>query len=164
MMNLNDVVTKIKENVYPDMESWKTEFRLFIKDLERYCTFDVWKDESLIGLTILQKDSRIAILKEKKGYTKSMNVFFGRTTEQLNQLIEKVAEAKLAKIDRAVYKKLDGVNVHEINQVYFNAEGEIGCIEGAWKINNEKTLSFKSVYAGGYNIQTLHVRTIVKYK
>ena len=43
-------------------------------------------------------------------------------------------------------------------------KGLDGYMEGAWKLDNGKVFSFETFYAGGHNIQCLHVRTKYKLK
>jgi hypothetical protein len=75
---------------------------------------------------------------------------------------QKDAEAKLLKIDVAVAKKIT-YDVVDIQKLYAR-EGRDGYMEGAWKINDDQVFSFETFYAGGYNIQCLHVRTKYKLK
>ena len=76
--------------------------------------------------------------------------------------VEKDAVQKLKKIDVAVAKKIN-FDVTAVEQLYVT-EGKDGYVEGAWLLNGEKTFSFETIYAGGYNIQCLHVRTKYKLK
>jgi hypothetical protein len=66
------------------------------------------------------------------------------------------------KIEVAVAKKID----FEVNSVekLFCRNGLDGYMEGAWKLDNGKVFSFETFYAGGHNIQCLHVRTKYKLK
>jgi hypothetical protein len=80
---------------------------------------------------------------------------------------EKLAKAKLDKIDFAVRKKVTDYIVKcelvgRINQ------GEDGYFEGTWRLTTDAGVTmyfgFRSILAGGYNIQCLHIRTLYNYK
>jgi hypothetical protein len=75
---------------------------------------------------------------------------------------QKEAEQKLMKIEVAVAKKVD-FEVKNVDKLYCQ-QGKDGYMEGAWKLDNGKVFSFETFYAGGYNIQCLHVRTKYKLK
>tara|TARA_B110000908_G_scaffold147704_1_gene179631 strand:- start:2 stop:523 length:522 start_codon:yes stop_codon:yes gene_type:complete len=75
---------------------------------------------------------------------------------------QKDAEQKLLKIEVAVFKKVN-FDVDSVEKLSIT-EGRDGYMEGAWKLNNDKVFSFETFYAGGYNIQCLHVRTKYKLK
>ena len=97
------------------------------------------------------------------GYTKGdINMASYEPETVIRNKAIKDAAHKLAKIDVAVAKKIN-FDVASIEKLYLN-EGKEGYIEGAWKLNNEKVFSFDTIYAGGYNIQCLHVRTKYKLK
>jgi hypothetical protein len=75
---------------------------------------------------------------------------------------EKDAEHKLMKIEVAVAKKIN-FDVDSVEKLFVRG-GKDGFMEGSWKINEDKNFSFETFYAGGYNIQCLHVRTKYKLK
>lgn len=151
---IDQIIEKITETIVPTIDLWKVEFFDYIKDMETYCKQTVYQEA--------KGAANIYRLKEKKGYTKAMEKYFGRTPDDLKGLIQKDAEAKLAKINVAVNKKLAGIVVESVELIKFNMEAKDGFCEGAWLINGSKVFSFKVIYAGGYNIQRLHYRTIYK--
>lgn len=100
---------------------------------------------------------------ESKGYGKThLALSETHTYAQLLERMEKDAEHALTKIDVAVAKKLDGLAIVDIECLQCG-NGKDGYIEGAWRLvlNDEtkRVFSFETIYAGGYNIQCLHVRT-----
>lgn len=76
--------------------------------------------------------------------------------------MKKEAENTISKIDIAVAKKLAGVDVKEV-ELNYCCVGKDGFIEGDWTLtttdNKTRFFRFYTTYAGGYNIQCLHIRT-----
>ena len=160
MNNLTLIAEKIKESVRPAMINWVDDMEIFLNKLEKYCVHEVYDDPEY-------KDARNAYkleeLKRGAGYTKSCEHFFHRTKEDKRQLLEKEARSKLSKIDVAVAKKLKGVKLETIRLLYFSTTAADSYCEGAWKVD-DKVFSFRTIYAGGWNIQVEHVRTLYIYK
>jgi len=166
--HITEIINAIKNQVQPIMDDWKVKMLDHVKKLEKYCLHEVYQEadkrkEEYAGKNY-GRTMFIHKLKVKKGWTKALDKMFHRSEEDLNAMIEKEAEAKLSKIDIAVSKKLSKINVHKIELLHFNTNSIEGYVEGAWKINDEKIFSFRTIYAGGYNVQCLHYRTIYKFK
>jgi hypothetical protein len=170
MSNLDQIVTEIKETVTPLMSRWvedrttsilklKEQVKAISEDSEfksaytKRKAFDRWLSQSEFKFYWFQR----------KGCTKGdymLAVY--ESANDIRTKIEKEAANKLLKIDVAVKKKIN-FDVDTVEKLYFT-EGKDGYFEGAWKLNNEKTFSFDTFYAGGYNIQCFHVRTKYKLK
>ncbi|MEN8446536.1 MAG: hypothetical protein ABG776_16160 [Cyanobacteria bacterium J06555_13] len=105
--------------------------------------------------------AKFAVL-ERHGYGKTHINLAQNNFPQLLERMEKDAEHSLLKIDLAVAKKLSGLEIVEV-ECLACGEGKDGFVEGSWRLRddegNTRIFSFETVYAGGYNIQCLHVRT-----
>lgn len=152
------IAREIKESVEPLMEKWQEDMFRNIKNLEQFCKVDVYKIKPRPNTYEIHR------LKRERGWAVSMERWFGRREIDLKEMIRKESNAKLEKIDIAVCKKLKGVDVEKIEKIDFTVTGKDAYCEGAWRINDDKVFSFHTIYAGGYNIQCLHIRTIYSYK
>ena len=164
MNNLTLITEKIKESVKPAMDSWVNDMEAFLTKLERYCVHEVYDDPEAVSVKTYNNAYKIAELKRKAGYNASCERFFHRPAGEKRLLLEKEAATKLSKINVAVAKKLKGVNVKDIKLLHFSTTSADYYCEGAWKINDDKVFSFRVIYAGGWNIQVAHVRTLYMYK
>jgi len=161
-MSKKEIVNQIKETVKPLMEKWEVNFREFVKEIEEYFYVGVYEENPEAKRNVELKFN----LLKRKGYTQAMYDLFTRvrSEEDIKNRIHKEAETKLSKIDIAVTKKLKKVEVETVENLFFRTTGIDCYAEGAWKINGEKIFSFRTIYAGGFNIQCLHVRTLYSYK
>jgi hypothetical protein len=156
MSNISEISESIKDTLKPEIEKWESEVFTHIKQLELYCKQTVYT-ETKGAIAIYQ-------LKVKAGWNKGMERYFGYAESSLKALISKEAQAKLSKIDVAVAKLLKNEKIVTIEKLGFTFDSANSFCEGSWKINGEKVFSFRAIYAGGYNIQTLHIRTLYSYK
>jgi hypothetical protein len=164
------IAEEIKETVRPLMEKW-------VEDRVEYL---------LKSRTWMQAESTQKLIDDKYFECKGFSKYFMRSDARRmvysqagigigdQQLIayygqddwlikaQKDAEQKLLKIEVAVAKKVN-FEVKTADKL-FCQEGKDGYMEGAWKLDNGKVFSFETFYAGGYNIQCLHVRTKYKLK
>ena len=157
---MQQIIDKIKETTTEKMNLWKIEMFHMIKKMEKDCS-DLYDDPRYLE----NKNSyTMASLKRGIGWTPSIDSFMHRSVDDLRKKIEKEAKNKLLKIDVAVKKKLKDIDVKLVEEISFTPWSANGFCEGSWLINGSRVFSFRSIYAGGFNIQCLHVRTIYKFK
>lgn len=158
---ISEIANEIKETLKPEVEKWEVETFNYVKKMEHYCKIEVFAEAKTLGV----KGAYVIYdLKVKKGWHVSLNKFFDRSEKDLKAIIAKEAQAKLTKIDVAVNKLLKNEEIVTVEKLGFTFNSANQFCEGSWKINGNKTFSFRAIYAGGYNIQTLHVRTLYSYK
>lgn len=171
MTNYNEIVADIKKTVEPLMANWVEDRVAYIMSAKKIWA-DLRTDPEVEAEykairakdRYFSKSSLYYYTMADKGYTKGdVNLAVSEGENAIRTKMEKEAANKLAKIDVAVAKKIN-FDVNSVEKLYFNTTGKDGFVEGAWKLNNEKTFYFETFYAGGYNIQCFHVRTKYKLK
>ena len=84
----------------------------------------------------------------------------------LKNEVKRGMDLSRAGLERAVYSKLDGLEIAKIKEISLRAE--MGMIEGDWMITLADGRIFRfhthSIIAGGYNIQRLHYRYLSNIK
>ena len=169
MTNVKAIIKDIKETATPLMNKWVIDRTAYVMNIKKvYLSIE---DEAFLE-EFAERKARDRYLSKSsfkffkmigKGFTKGdiqLAMYEGEPDIRIK--MQKDAVHKLAKIDVAVAKKIN-FDVNSVEKLYLD-EGKDGFIEGAWKLNGEKIFSFDTIYAGGYNIQCLHVRTKYKLK
>jgi|TARA_B110000914_G_scaffold204743_1_gene199378 hypothetical protein len=169
MTNLKAIIKDIKETATPLMNKWVDDRTAYVMNIKEVLK-SIEDEEFLAEFAVhkardryLSKSTFKFIKMVGKGYTKGdiqLARYEGESDIRIK--MQKDANHKLAKIDVAVAKKIN-FDVDSVEKLYLD-HGKDGFIEGAWKLNGEKIFSFDTIYAGGYNIQCLHVRTKYKLK
>lgn len=150
---MKNIVEKIKDTVRPIFERQveaKLERIVQIQEIKKSDEYKAaqgaWAKHAL-----LSNFSKKEITLAADGMTQARLVFV------------RDMEHQLKKIDDAVAKKLVGIDVTDVECLYCGT-GKDTYVEGAWKIKASDGVvyffEFRTTYAGGYNIQCLHVRTI----
>lgn len=171
MTNLVTISEEIKASVAPIMDKWVVDrcemlknLRGIIRGLNDNEEFKEYYQDHKSRDRYFSISSAKFFFVQRMGYGKGdYQLAAYESDARIDELMKKEAAAKLKKIDVAVAKKIN-FDVDSIEKIYFNTAGKDGYVEGAWKLNGEKVFSFDTIYAGGYNIQCLHIRTKYKLK
>lgn len=88
--------------------------------------------------------------------------FEGRNAQMIEELVRKEAKNTAAKRNHKIAKKLTDNGVEEVTSanVAYCQDG----FRGVFIINGDRRVTVESILAGGYNIQRLHQRVLVKVK
>ena len=105
----------------------------------------------------------------RKGYdSKHLAANYNNGKVWWDEFLDKEIKNKMLKIDVAVHKKVKDFDAVQINQLMAYASSKDGFVEGAWKFidaeGQSRVLRIETIYAGGYNVQCFHVRTLIKFK
>jgi hypothetical protein len=171
---VNQIAEEIKETVRPLMEKWVEDRITYLTVTRDWMHSEDCKSE----IAELFEKKNIVLSGRWNRYTNSMardQVYANNGISKGDQNLiayfgaddwliktKKEAEQKLGKIKVAVQKKIN-FDVETVEKISLT-EGKDGYMEGSWKLNNKEVFSFETFYAGGYNIQCLHVRTKYKLK
>ena len=93
------------------------------------------------------------------------NVFNHNNKNNIEEFMVKNHEALIAKRNAKIASKLVKAEVNEVfnSEFVYSKDG----FNGNFKVNTDigfKTVKIETVYAGGYNIQCLHLRVLVSIK
>ena len=168
MNDLKEITATIKQTVQPLMEKWiedRVEMIMELKNMYRGLEdnrgFNEYYEEMRSRYRYFSRSDAKFHWFDRMGYSKGDYMLAAyESMAEIQKKMEKQAEAKLMKIDVAVAKKID-FDVDAVELMYLR-NGKDGYFEGAWKVNGERIFQFNTLYAGGWNVQCLHVRT--KYK
>lgn len=90
-------------------------------------------------------------------------IFHGRNEKMINEFMVKNCAATAAKRNATIARKLDKAGVTEVvSSDYQRSENGF---DGTFKVKTnagDKTVNVNTIYAGGYNIQCLHLRVLTK--
>lgn len=166
-MNILNIIDSIKKEIQPLMDKWvddQCDKIQILKDIQKSDDYKNYTDEKLSSMGYTSYDIRQSYL-YMLGYTKQeIQDSKSYSEARIKDNYIKISKHKLSKIDVAVNKKLKNLDICNIKRLSI-VQGLDGYIEGSWIITTTDTVykfSFETIYAGGYNIQCLHIRTKFK--
>lgn len=155
------IIDTIKDKVY---DIFNNQAERLIKIKEVYYKWNTLHCD-IHNNFYLDNDIKLAFLKnlERKNPMQDLlkgeqNYIRWESPEKIKQNYRKKANKFLENISQYVETRLEGENIISIENLHINLNS------GAWKINGNKLFEFRPIYAGGYNIQCLHIRIIYSYK
>lgn len=93
------------------------------------------------------------------------NVLDGRNEVMVNEIMDKNSAAIVAKRNVLIAKKLAAFEVTAVNgSNYAYKDGGVDCQIGIETNKGPRRVEIETIVAGGYNIQCLHNRTLVKVR
>lgn len=154
--NLNQVFKKFDDEVLESSKKWAQgrveaihEFKM--SDEAKHLRRDQWAYYAKL----------FALAGGKSWY----NVFDGRSKSMIEEFMEKNHQNTIEKRNASIAKKLEKAGVTEVlsEEYVYTKDG----FNGIFRVNTNagvKRVSIDTIYAGGYNIQCLHLRVLVKVK
>ena len=153
---LNEVFADFDKKVLEDSINWAFNRR---NKLSEYMNSPEYKDKSVPYSVRYNKAVDIA------GGKVWYNAMYGSNLEMLENFVIKNCEAISKRRNASIAKKLEKAGVKEVisEEFIISANG----FEGYFGINCDsgvKKVHISSILAGGYNVQCLHNRVLVKIK
>lgn len=135
----------------------------------------VWADGRIVALNEYRKSEQYQEDRKTQSQYQKMfdiaggktwyNAFQGRTQEMIHEIVTKHCEKVVESRNASIAKKLFKANVKEVldSGFSYSADG----FNGFFTVNTDagiKKVSIETILAGGYNVQCLHQRVLVKVK
>ena len=154
--SLNEVFKKFDDEVLESSKKWAQERAAAIREFKM-------SDEA----KHLRRDqyAYYAKLYAIAGGKTWYNAFDGRSKSMIEEFMEKNHQNTIDKRNASIAKKLEKAGVTEVlsEEYVYTKDG----FNGIFRVNTDagvKRVNIDTIYAGGYNIQCLHLRVLVKVK
>lgn len=156
IVKLNEVFKKFDDAVLVDSKNWARGRVVAIQEFKRSEEADKLRYDSWGYYGKL-----FAIAGGKTWYNK----FDGRTASMIDELMEKNHVGVINKRNASIASKLEKAGVNEVISEEFVHTND--GFNGVFVVNTDawiKRVIIETIYAGGYNVQCLHLRVLVKVK
>lgn len=156
-MNIQDIIDSIKSQLQPVMEKWKEAQLQRVADYREVRQRPEYK-------ALKCEWTRSKYLTDR-GWSKFYAVNYMNGKVWWDDFLNKEIKNKMLKVDVAVHKKLKSLEVLSVKELMAFASSKDGFIEGIWELETptgSKRFQIETIYAGGYNVQCFHIRTLYK--
>ena len=154
--NLNQVFKKFDDEVLESSKKWAQE------RVEAIREFKMSDEAKHLRRNQYAYYAQLFALAGGKSW---YNVFDGRSVSTIEEFMEKNHQNTIDKRNASIAKKFEKAGVTEVlsEEYVYTKDG----FNGIFRVNTDagvKRVSIDTIYAGGYNIQCLHLRVLVKVK
>lgn len=155
MSQLNEVFVEMDAKVLEASKKWAFERSAAVS---AFYASDEYK-------TMPRGEGRILKAMAIAGGKTWYNIIYGTGDEYILNFVEKNCKAIATKRNASIAKKLEKAGVTEVTSQEFTHTND--GFNGMFMVNTDKgakRVIIESIYAGGYNVQCLHLRVLVKIK